>query len=115
MKIIQCVGNFLIDTLKPPEPDEQIELPELTRQSYPQLKPELEDDTFWRTGGDRYLHLKGKPHWRRIRQVYLCLDEAKEDNKKQNYKELISYVRKTTGKGCSKKLIAKWKRERGHL
>jgi hypothetical protein len=37
------------------------------------------------------------PHYRRIRQVF---------------EQLISYVKTATGKGCSRKLISKWKKER---
>ena len=51
----------------------------------------------------------GTPHWRRIGQVFQALDTAPEP---ATYNELIGYVRETTGKGCSRKLISKWKKQR---
>lgn len=53
--------------------------------------------------------VKGTPHWRRIRQVFMCLDNAPEN---YTYNQLIEYVRQTTGKGCSRKLISKWKKQK---
>jgi hypothetical protein len=50
------------------------------------------------------------PHWRRIAQVYAALDQAEEG---ATYSGLIQHVQDATGTGCSRKLIAKWKRERG--
>ena len=50
------------------------------------------------------------PHWRRITQVYEALDQAEAG---ATYSTLIQHVRQVTGTGCSRKLIAKWKRERG--
>lgn len=50
------------------------------------------------------------PHWRRIAQVYKALDQAETG---ATYSMLIQHVRQVTGTGCSRKLIAKWKRERG--
>ncbi|WP_299493068.1 hypothetical protein [Acaryochloris sp. IP29b_bin.137] len=50
------------------------------------------------------------PHWRRIAQVYEALDQAETG---ATYSSLIQHVRQVTGTGCSRKLIAKWKRERG--
>ena len=50
------------------------------------------------------------PHWRRIAQVYEALDQAEAG---ATYSTLIQHVRQVTGTGCSRKLIAKWKRERG--
>lgn len=50
------------------------------------------------------------PHWRRISQVYAALDKADEG---ATYSSLIQHVQDVTGTGCSRKLIAKWKRERG--
>lgn len=47
------------------------------------------------------------PHWRRIAQVYAALDQAKAG---ATYTVLIQHVRQVTGTGCSRKLIAKWKR-----
>jgi hypothetical protein len=51
---------------------------------------------------------KGKPHWRRIRQVFQTLDNAPQF---ASYNQLIEYVRETTGVGCSRKLISKWKKQ----
>ena len=51
----------------------------------------------------------GTPHWRRIRQVFQALDTAPLN---ASYNQLIEYVRETTGKGCSRKLISKWKKYR---
>ena len=50
------------------------------------------------------------PHWRRIAQVYDALDQAEAG---ATYSSLIQHVQDVTGTGCSRKLIAKWKRERG--
>lgn len=50
------------------------------------------------------------PHWRRIAQVYEVLDQAETG---ATYSTLIQHVRRMTGTGCSRKLISKWKRERG--
>ena len=50
------------------------------------------------------------PHWRRITQVYAALDQADEG---ATYSTLIQHVQDVTGTGCSRKLIARWKRERG--
>jgi hypothetical protein len=52
--------------------------------------------------------LKGKPHWRRINQVFQTLDNAPQF---ASYNQLIEYVRETTGVGCSRKLISKWKKQ----
>ena len=51
----------------------------------------------------------GTPHWRRIRQVFQALDNAPLD---ASYNQLIEYVRETTGVGCSRKLISKWKKQK---
>lgn len=56
--------------------------------------------------------LRGRPHWRRITQVFQILDEATNEGM-VSYTALINCVRKSTGKGCSRKLISKWKLERG--
>ncbi len=53
--------------------------------------------------------VKGTPHWRRIRQVFQALDNAPLD---ASYNQLIEYVRETTGVGCSRKLISKWKKQK---
>jgi biotin carboxyl carrier protein len=52
--------------------------------------------------------VKGKPHWRRINQVFQTLDTAPEN---ATYNQLIEYVKETTGVGCSRKLISKWKKQ----
>ncbi len=49
---------------------------------------------------------QGRPHWRRIKQVFEALELAETGT----YTELINYVRATTGTGCSRKLISKWKK-----
>ena len=51
--------------------------------------------------------LKGKPHYRRTQQVYALLAQAPQG---ETYDRLIEYVRQSTGKGCSRKLISKWKK-----
>ncbi len=51
--------------------------------------------------------LKGKPHWRRTQQVYAVLNQAPAE---ATYDRLIELVRQSTGKGCSRKLISKWKK-----
>lgn len=51
----------------------------------------------------------GTPHWRRIRQVFQALDNAPAN---YTYNQLIEYVREATGKGCSRKLIGKWKKQK---
>jgi biotin carboxyl carrier protein len=53
--------------------------------------------------------VKGKPHWRRINQVFQTLDTAPEN---ATYNQLVEYVKETTGVGCSRKLISKWKKHR---
>ena len=58
------------------------------------------------------LTVKGTPHWRRINQVFATLDNAPDN---YTYNQLIEYVRATTGKGCSRKLISKWKKSRQNL
>jgi hypothetical protein len=70
------------------------------KQSFPLLPPPKDSDDF---------PLKGKPHWRRIKEVLAILDRS---HRKKTYNELIEEVRHTTGKGCSRKLISKWKKER---
>jgi hypothetical protein len=52
---------------------------------------------------------KGKPHWRRINQVFQTLNNAPQF---ASYNQLIQYVRETTGVGCSRKLISKWKKQK---
>lgn len=53
--------------------------------------------------------LANTPHWRRINQVFQSLDTAPSN---ATYSQLIEYVRETTGKGCSRKLISKWKKQK---
>jgi biotin carboxyl carrier protein len=63
------------------------------------------------TGGweDRpLLTAKKTPHWRRINQVFQTLDTAPPS---ASYTQLIEYVRLSTGQGCSRKLISKWKKQ----
>jgi hypothetical protein len=50
-----------------------------------------------------------KPHQRRTETVFTILDGAPAGT---TYDGLISLVREKTGKGCSRKLISRWKRER---
>lgn len=59
-----------------------------------------------------YPALQRKPHWRRIALVYAILDRATEEGI-VSYTALVNRVREVTGKGCSRKLISKWKLERG--
>jgi biotin carboxyl carrier protein len=54
---------------------------------------------------------KKTPHWRRIDRVFQTLDTAP---KNASYTQLIEYVRLSTGQGCSRKLISKWKKQRPH-
>ncbi len=63
------------------------------------------------TNGENCLQFPtpGTPHWRRIRQVFQALDNAPLD---ASYNQLIEYVKETTGVGCSRKLISKWKKYR---
>ncbi len=49
---------------------------------------------------------KGRPHWRRLKQVFEALAQAETGT----YTELVNYVREVTGIGCSRKLISKWKK-----
>ena len=54
------------------------------------------------------------PHWRRITQVYAILDRhLATANPVPSYTALIQHVQAETGTGCSRKLISKWKRDRG--
>jgi hypothetical protein len=48
------------------------------------------------------------PHWRRTTQVYAILAQAPPE---ATYSQLIEAVRQATGKGCSRKLISRWKKE----
>jgi hypothetical protein len=50
-----------------------------------------------------------RPHQRRTETVFAILDGAPAGT---TYDGLISLVREKTGKGCSRKLISRWKRER---
>ena len=51
-----------------------------------------------------------RPHYRRTQEVYAVLNTAPSD---ATYDRLIEYVREKTGKGCSRKLISKWKKAVG--
>jgi hypothetical protein len=55
---------------------------------------------------------KKKPHWKRTEAVFRVLSEAWEFGAK-TYTQLMAAVKEATGKGCSKRAIANWKRERG--
>ncbi|NJK28795.1 MAG: hypothetical protein HC940_00925 [Acaryochloris sp. SU_5_25] len=57
--------------------------------------------------------LQGRPHWRRIAQVYAALDHYWANQGAATYDTLIQYVQEVTGQSCSRKLIAKWKQQRG--
>ncbi|ACB54488.1 hypothetical protein cce_5142 [Crocosphaera subtropica ATCC 51142] len=61
---------------------------------------------------NKYSHLEGKPHWRRTIAVYMALDKAPDD---YSYSQLMEWVKQQTGKGCSRKLISKWKTEKSVL
>lgn len=56
--------------------------------------------------------VKHSPHWRRITQVYTALDSYWANHDGATYDTLINHVKEVTGKGCSRKLISKWKRQR---
>jgi hypothetical protein len=64
------------------------------------------------TVNDLQLPTPGTPHWRRIRQVFQVLDNAPNN---YTYNQLIKCVKETTGVGCSRKLISKWKKQRQNL
>lgn len=74
------------------------------KRSLPKSSPLMTDDCSLTT-------VKGTPHWRRIRQVFQALDNAPAN---YTYNQLIEYVREATGKGCSRKLISKWKKQRSN-
>jgi hypothetical protein len=57
--------------------------------------------------------LQGRPHWRRISAVYAALDQFWMTKGVATYDRLISHVAEVTGQKCSRKLISKWKLERG--
>lgn len=57
--------------------------------------------------------LIGKPHWRRISEVYAALDQYWAIAGGGTYTVLMAHVEAATGQRCSKKLVAKWKLERG--
>jgi hypothetical protein len=59
------------------------------------------------------VELIGKPHWRRIAEVYAALDQYWALAGGGTYTVLMAHVEETTGQRCSKKLVAKWKLERG--
>jgi hypothetical protein len=56
---------------------------------------------------------QGRPHWRRISAVYAALDQCWAIQGEATYDRLLSHVAEVTGQKCSRKLIAKWKLERG--
>jgi hypothetical protein len=51
------------------------------------------------------------PHWRRIQEVFDILDSL--NTEVLTYSQIAEKVHYQTGKSCSRKLIAKWKRQRG--
>lgn len=54
------------------------------------------------------------PHWRRIAKVYAALDQARAQNPQlPTYSALCRHVQDVTGTACSRKLISKWKLDRG--
>jgi multidrug efflux pump subunit AcrA (membrane-fusion protein) len=73
----------------------------LTKSNTNNDRPLMTDDCSLMTA-------KGTPHWRRIKQVFQTLDTAPEN---ATYNQLIEYVQQTTGQGCSRKLISKWKKQ----
>jgi biotin carboxyl carrier protein len=72
-----------------------------------QTKSDTNNDRPLMTDDCLLMTVKGTPHWRRINQVFQSLDTAPEN---ATYNQLIEYVKETTGKGCSRKLISKWKK-----
>ena len=73
-----------------------------------QLKSSNSERQFSTTNSSPF-HTPRTPHWRRIKQVFMTLDNAPET---ATYNQLIEYVRETTGVGCSRKLISKWKKQK---
>jgi hypothetical protein len=73
-----------------------------------QTKSNTNNDRPLMTNDWSLMTVKGKPHWRRINQVFQTLDTAPEN---ATYNQLIEYVKETTGVGCSRKLISKWKKQ----
>lgn len=55
---------------------------------------------------------KNRPWYRRTAKLEAVLAEAWEQGI-QSYSKLLAYVKQSTGKGCSKRAIARFKRERG--
>jgi hypothetical protein len=56
---------------------------------------------------------RGTPHWRRVKAVYEALDQYLAVSGIATYPVLIQHVTETTGKGCSKRIISRWKKDRG--
>jgi hypothetical protein len=73
------------------------------------VRADLQNDRPLMTDNCLLFPEKGTPHWRRINQVFQSLDTAPEN---ATYNQLIEYVKETTGKGCSRKLISKWKKQK---
>ncbi len=80
-----------------------------SRVAFPQETPSPTNDHPLMTDDCPLMTVKRTPHWRRIRQVYQVLETAPEN---ATYNQLIAYVRETTGQGCSRKLVSKWKKQR---
>lgn len=55
---------------------------------------------------------KHRPHWKRSTKLFQLFDAAWAETKR-SYSGLIAYVKEQTGKGCSRRAIANWKRSRG--
>jgi biotin carboxyl carrier protein len=71
-------------------------------------RADLQNDRQLLTVNCSLMTVKGTPHWRRINQVFQTLGTAPEN---ATYNQLIEYVKETTGVGCSRKLISKWKKQ----
>jgi hypothetical protein len=82
---------------------------ELNRDFLPNLREALQPAPQVKTADP----LQGRPHWRRISAVYAALDQFWERHPAATYDRLVSYVGEVTGQTCSRKLISKWKLERG--
>lgn len=57
---------------------------------------------------------EGTPNWKRTAEVFAALDRACAEIV-WSYSRLVAIVRKLTGKGCSHRTIARWKKERGFI
>jgi hypothetical protein len=57
---------------------------------------------------------EGTPNWKRTAEVFAALDRACAEIV-WSYSRLVAIVRKLTGRGCSHRTIARWKKERGFI